>query len=157
MEDIKVTTLSDLSQYSHGQLLQLPEFGAGQPFAAYIRRPSLLTLAANGSIPNSLLTIANSLFKKGGAAALDSSKPEDFKEATKVFHILAEAALVQPTYAEIKEAGLELTDDQLAFIFNYTQAGTKALESFRRQSKNHKHTGNISAVRKASVRSTEGT
>lgn len=150
MGEIRATTLSDLSSYSKGQLLQLPDFGLGQPFCAYLRRPSILSLAANGSIPNNLLVMANSLFRKGGTATIED-KPENFREATKVFHILAEAALVQPTYAEIKEAGLELTDDQLAFIFNYTQAGAKALENFRRQPKDNKYTRNIPKVRKAAV------
>lgn len=156
MKDMKATTLSDLSDYSKGRLLELPEFGLGQPFFAYIRRPSLLSLAANGCIPNSLLSMAQRLFSKGGTATINE-KPEDLKDATKVFQILAEAALIEPTYAQIKEAGLELTDDQLAFIFNYTQVGTKALESFRKQPKNNKYTCNSPEVRKAPIGNTSGT
>lgn len=156
MEEMKVTTVSELSQYAKGTLLELPEFGAGQPFKAYVRRPSILTLASNGSIPNSLMSMAVTLFKRGGAAAMSDSKPEDVKEATKVFHILAKSALVSPTYDEIKEAGLELTDDQLAFLFSYTQQGTKALERFRCQSENYKRAGNRTAVRKTAVGNNKG-
>ena len=48
-----------------------------------------------------------------------------------IMDIIATAALIQPTMDEIKSVGLELSDDQMMAIFNYTQAGVKALESFR--------------------------
>lgn len=155
MDEMKVTSFSELSKYAQGTLLELPEFGAGQPFRAYVRRPSILTLASNGCIPNSLMSMAITLFKRGGAAAVEN-KPDDVKEATKVFHILAKAALVSPTYDEIKEAGLELTDDQLAFLFSYTQAGTKALEQFRRKPKNNKRACGSPKVRKEALRDNRG-
>lgn len=156
MEDMKATSFSELSSYSKGTLLELPEFGAGQPFRAYLRRPSILTLASSGCIPNSLMSMAISLFKRGGAAAMSDSKPEEVNEATKVFHILAKAALVSPTYDEIKEAGLELTDDQLAFIFSYTQAGTKALEQFRLQSEAYQRARNSTTIRKTPIGDNKG-
>lgn len=147
------TSLEDLARYSKGSLIQLPSFGDGQPFVAYVRRPSLLILAANGSIPNSLLGMATKLFKQAGSV-INEAKPEDFKEATKVFEILAEAALVEPTYQQIKEAGLNLTDEQLALIFNYTQQGVKALEPFRAKQKNSKLAGGKPKIRQAPVRGT---
>ena len=45
--------------------------------------------------------------------------------------VVVEAALVSPTMEEIKQAGLELSDDQLMAIFSYTQTGISALEPFR--------------------------
>lgn len=144
------TSLEDLARYSKGSLIQLPGFGGDQPFVAYIRRPSLLILAANGSIPNSLLGMATKLFRQAGSA-ISESKPEDFKEATKVFEILAEAALVEPTYQQIKEAGLTLTDEQLALIFNYTQQGVKALEPFRPKQKGSKFAGSKPKVRQTPI------
>ena len=38
---------------------------------------------------------------------------------------------VEPSWSELKNAGIELTDEQYMFIFNYTQEGVKALEPFR--------------------------
>lgn len=146
----EVTTFDSLTEYAKGTLMTLPEFGPGQPFVAYVRRPSLLALAASGRIPNQLLGMANKLFKKSGGA-IEDAKPETLQHATKVFQILAEAALVKPTYSEIKEAGLELTDDQLVVIFNYTQRGVKALETFREQPKNYKRPGGGAKVRQAPV------
>ena len=50
-----------------------------------------------------------------------------------VLDIIAEASFVEPTYAELKEAGVQLTDEQLIFVFNYSQAGVSYLESFRKK------------------------
>lgn len=150
MENQKITSLEDLKNYAKGVYVEMPEFGPDQPFFARICRPSILSLTANGKIPNSLLGVATSLFKNG-SATIANAKPEDLQKSTQVFHILAKAALVNPTYDEIKEAGVELNDEQLAFIFNYTQQGTKALENFRKQSKVAKRTSNGTKVQKATV------
>ena len=48
-----------------------------------------------------------------------------------VLELMAKETFIEPTYSEIKEAGVDLTDEQMMFIFNYAQQGVKALESFR--------------------------
>lgn len=153
-QNLTPTSLEDLARYSKGALIELPPFASNQPFVAYVRRPSLLVLAANGKIPNTLLGMAMKLFKQGGSA-INDAKPEDMKEATKIFQILAEACLVEPNYQQIKEAGLELTDDQLALIFSYSQQGVKALEPFRPKQKNSKLAGSKSKIRQTPVRNTQ--
>ena len=44
---------------------------------------------------------------------------------------IARAALVKPSFDELEEAGIELTDEQLVAIFQFTQLGVKALDRFR--------------------------
>ena len=53
------------------------------------------------------------------------------KEYFEVFDAICEAAFVEPTWDELKQNNIQLTDDQYTYIFNYTQNGVKALESFR--------------------------
>ena len=53
------------------------------------------------------------------------------KDIFDVCVVIAKAALVEPTYEDIKNAGMELSDNQLMAIFSYTQTGVKALDSFR--------------------------
>ena len=53
------------------------------------------------------------------------------KDMIDVLDVICEEAFVEPSYNEIKNAGVTLTDDQYLFIFDYTQRGVKALESFR--------------------------
>ncbi len=137
-----ITTLSQLTKYTEGQVVQLPDFAEGQPFVARIRRPSLLALAKAGKIPNSLLHTANNMF----LGTSNNKDPKFLQDAFGVLDVVCEACFLEPTYAEIQEAGIELTDDQYMFIFNYTQTGVKALDSFRGKSRDSALVGNGETV-----------
>lgn len=126
-----ITSLDSLQEYGRGAIVQLPSFAENQPFVARLRRPSMMALAKSGKIPNALLTTANSLFIKGGVDAANESVMQD---VLSVVDVLCEAAFVEPTYKQIQDAGVELTDEQYMFIFNYTQQGIKALQPFRGES-----------------------
>jgi hypothetical protein len=126
----KVTSIAQLQEYAKGQIVDLPPFAEGMPFTARMRRPSMLGMMKSGKIPNTLLASANALFE-GTTSQLSKSDDELYRDVFEITEILAETALLEPTLAEITEAGVELTDDQYMFIFNYTQRGVKALESFR--------------------------
>lgn len=127
-----ITTVSDLQSYAAGTVVRFPDFGDGQPFVARVRRPSMLVLAKQGKIPNGLLAAAGELFSKGGGG-LDADNENMLRDMYNIMDIIATAALIQPSMDEIKSVGLELSDDQMMAIFNYSQAGIKALESFRQE------------------------
>lgn len=129
---INVTTFDDLKTYARGQLVELPPFAEGQPFNAYMRRPSMLAMMKSGKIPNALLNAANSLFT-GTHQQVAQEDEDTYKEVFQITELLADAALVNPSLKQVQEAGLELTDDQYMYIFNYTQRGVKALENFREE------------------------
>ena len=129
---MSITTLADLQNYAAGTVIRFPDFAEGQPFVARVRRPSMLVLAKQGKIPNTLLTAAGELFSKGGAG-MDADNENMLSDVYGVCEVIARASLIQPTYDEIKQAGMELSDDQIMAIFNYTQNGVKALESFRKE------------------------
>lgn len=126
-----ITSLDSLQEYGRGAIVQLPSFAENQPFVARLRRPSMMVLAKSGKIPNALLSTANSLFIKGGVDAANESVMQD---VLSVVDVLCAAAFVEPTYEQIQDAGVELTDEQYMFIFNYTQQGIKALQPFRGES-----------------------
>lgn len=128
----EVTSISQLNEYAKGQLVELPSFGEGQPFFARLRRPSMLALVKSGKIPNSLLATANRMFD----SSLDTKNENMLKDFYMVIETILEAAFVEPTYQEIKDAGVQLSDDQLIFVFNYTQQGVRALDQFRPNGKN---------------------
>lgn len=128
MSDLKITSIQELQQYSNGSVVELPPFAEGQPFVARIRRPSMLSLVKNGKVPNALLSTANSLFLQGG---IDTKKEESMSQLFDMFDILCDACFVEPTFKDLKAAGIELTDDQYMFIFQFSQEGVKALDSFR--------------------------
>lgn len=129
---MNITTLADLQSYAAGTIVRFPDFAEGQPFVARVRRPSMLVLAKQGKIPNTLLTAAGELFSKGGAG-MDADNENMLSDVYGICEVIARASLVQPTYDEIQQAGMELSDDQIMAIFNYTQNGVKALESFRKE------------------------
>lgn len=129
----EITSIQDLTTYAKGQIVELPPFAEGQPFVARLRRPSMLALAKTGKIPNTLLITANNLFSGKG---VKNEEEDAMKEVFGVIDIMAEACLLDPTYQQLKEIGLELTDEQMMFIFSYSQQGVKALEPFRGESAN---------------------
>lgn len=131
-EAMKVTNVFDLQNYSKGTVVRFPDFAEGQPFVARVRRPSMLVLAKQGKIPNSLLTAAGELFSKGGSG-MDTDNEHMLEQMYDLCHIICEATLIEPTLQDIEGAGIELSDDQITAIFNYTQSGVRALESFRKK------------------------
>ena len=100
--NLKVTSLEQLKQYSKGEIVQLPEFSPNQPFVARLKRPSILAMAKNGKIPNKLLVKTNELFTNDGMA-LNSSDENMLGEIFDVIDVIAEEVFVEPTYDEIKQ------------------------------------------------------
>lgn len=132
-----VTSINDLVKYQEGMIVDLPPFGPDMPFRAKLKRPSILALAKAGKIPNSLMQAADSLFSGSKPAQPKKMDRNNLADTYEVFEILCEATFVSPTWHEIKEAGIELTDEQLVFLFNYTQRGIKSLSSFRQEQSNN--------------------
>ena len=129
---MNITSATDLQNYAAGVVVRFPDFAEGQPFVARVRRPSMLVLAKSGKIPNTLLTAAGELFSKGGGG-LDADNEKMLSDMYDIMHIICEASLIQPTLQEIENVGLSLSDNQMMAIFNYSQTGVKALESFRKE------------------------
>lgn len=136
-DTMSITSLSDLQSYSRGTVVRFPDFAEGQPFVARVKRPSMLVLAKMGKIPNTLLSSAAQLFTKGGSG-MDMKNEKTLADIYSICEIIARASLVQPTYDEILDSGMSLSDDQIMAIFNYSQSGVKALETFRDEQKDIK-------------------
>lgn len=131
-KDLCITSTNELKGYSRGEVIELPPFGPGQPFIARVIRPSMLALVKSGKIPNELLLTANQLFKEGGKG-MDEDNINMLNDMYDVMEAIIEASLLQPTLKEVREAGMELTDDQKMFLFSYSQTGVKALNNFRKK------------------------
>ena len=123
-----ITSISDIKRYTAGTIVRLPDFADGAPFIAKVKRPSLMSLIKTGQIPNSLLSQATKLFQQG---AQSLGKDNTIADMFGIIEKVCEAALVTPSYKEIKDEDLELTDEQMMAIFSYTQQGVAALEKFR--------------------------
>ncbi|PIH05151.1 esterase [Clostridium combesii] len=130
--DLKVTNIEDLKNVAQGEVIQLPQFSQGIPFNARVKRVSLLNLVRKGVVPNKLLSAAEELFY----GKQSSKENVDLAQMTDVMYIMAENALVEPSIEDLKSVGLELTDEQIIALFNYTQEGVSELDSFREESEN---------------------
>ena len=132
---MQVTPIETMRIASQGSLVTLPGFGDGDTITIRLRKPNILTLMKSGKIPNELLTTATELFegRKVGKKAYSATDLANFSDMMAVF---CEASLVEPTYKEMQDNGIELTLQQMTFIFNYSQGGVKSLESFRGESAN---------------------
>ena len=139
----EITSIASLEQYSQGQIVELPPFGENQPFVARLRRPSLLMLIKSGKIPNALLATANSLFMGNN---IEPKDPSALSDVVGVMEVLCEASFIEPSWDQIKRAGVELTDQQYMAVFNYSQQGIKALDSFRQQPEHQGLPGSGAAV-----------
>ena len=124
----KVTSIQDFIKQSQGEVVELPGF-TSEPVYVKLKRPSLLGLVKQGKIPNALLTRTNELFSND--VGIDPTDDNMMGELSEVLELIAGESFVEPTYQEIKDAGVELTDEQLMAVFNYSQKGVKGLESFR--------------------------
>lgn len=133
--ELQVTPLETMRIASMGSLVTIPGFGNGDTITVRLRKPNMLTLIKSGRIPNHLFETATGLFEgtKSGKKAYSGKELADICELMTVF---CEASLVAPTYKEMQDNGIELTQEQMAFIFNYAQGGVKSLESFRSESAN---------------------
>ena len=127
-----VTSMQKFKSYQDGCEVTLPGFVADEPICVKLKRVSMLAMAQAGRIPNALLTAAAELFKNG--INLEKAQDgEDFKQIAETMTVIARESLVEPTYEELEEAGVGLTDTQLLYIYNFCQTGVDALKSFRKE------------------------
>lgn len=132
-----ITSIEKLKELSKGQEVELVGWD-NEPFVCILKRPSLLGLVEAGEIPNPLLNAAYILFN-------GAKTPKDIinlKEQKELLTIIAKASLVDPTYQDLKDIGLELTDMQLLEIYRFSQLGISSLISFRAKQEDTKNSKN---------------
>lgn len=98
--------------------VEIPGFEPGERITVLLRKISIISLASSGKIPNQLMGVVAKLFDGEGRQKKGSNSFENIVEMSKILAIIAEAAMVEPAYSEVKEF---LTDDQLNAIFEYSQ------------------------------------
>lgn len=127
----QATSVHEMLAYTGGQLVTLPPFGEGMPCVVKLKRLSLMALMKQGKIPNQLMASATSLFNTGKMADEKDAQKEDYlKQTSEMLELFARASMVEPTFQQLEDAGVELTDLQLAAIFAHSQSGVKDLERF---------------------------
>lgn len=134
MSELKITSIEELKKMKVTDIVEFPPFLDGTPFVCEMKKPNMLKLITSGKIPNQLLTASMTVFN-GKANELgvkaDNGDFKSFKELVGLMEILADACLVNPSYKDLKDNDIDLTEEQLMLMISYAQGGIKALESFR--------------------------
>lgn len=133
MSELKVVSIDKLREFAKGEIVELPGFIEDEPFVVRLKKPSMLALVKMGKIPNSLLVEANKLFSNGVSGVANNVTDENMlSQMMDILEVICKESFVEPTYKQIEEAGLHLTDQQLIAVFSYTQNGVEALKPFRK-------------------------
>ena len=132
----QVTSIEEFRSQSQ-PLVDIAGFEPGQYITVRLKRISLMALCKSGKIPNSLLQKSTELFTGSKGKNVDETKVlENIGELDGINQIIdtvCEAAMIEPKFEDVKEY---LTDEQKTEIFQWTQGGIKALESFRTEQGN---------------------
>lgn len=106
---------------------RLPGWDADEEFVCKLRRPSATGLAAAvGHVPNPLLGVVAEMFMAGPKAV--AKIPAD--QQAQALQAIARYALVEPTYDQLADAGVDLTDNQYHAIYAFALGGAIGLARF---------------------------
>lgn len=121
--------------------LTLPGWKPDAEITVRVRRPSLYAMLAANAALNPLIPELNKLFVGHNYAS--SQNPTN--AYAKALVAIARECLVDPTYAQLEEAGVQLTDEQLLQLSLYATEGMDWLCSFRTQLRNRagQHGGTV--------------
>lgn len=131
-KEVKVISIEELSQIKEGEIVPIQGFNGSGHVYVRLKRPSILSLASKGDIPNPLLKTAYNLFYGIEESTDKKANETSLKDNGKIFEIVAENALIEPTYKQLEEMGIPLNDVQILQIWRYVNEGATALESFRK-------------------------
>lgn len=122
-----ITPLETMQAMTQPEEIALSGWKRGQEITVMVQKPNFYALLAKGSIPNPLIPEMDKLFvrrDRKGYAEPDAKFAETLET-------IAELTLVEPSYQQLIDAGVELTDDQLTELSIYATSGAEALATFR--------------------------
>ena len=122
---LKAITIEELKKVKT-QIIQISDFSGEGTFNVEVRRPSLLTLATSGNIPNELIGDVNDLFfgKK-------EEKDIEMSKLKEIYDGIVKATLVSPSFEELVENDIQLTEVQIGELYKYVGGGVKELKYCR--------------------------
>lgn len=125
----EILSIEQMKKMAH-PIIDIPNFNNTGIIKVRVQRPNLMSMAAQGRIPNHLMEIVMSrITGKSVPKKKEPTPEENIKNIDKAMELYCVACLVEPSYEEFKEI---ITDDQKAAIFNWGLEGVKVLDSFRK-------------------------
>ena len=137
---MQVTSLDQLKKIKRTEVILVGTFEDGTELVAEVKKPDMMALMASGKIPNALLKPAMQIFN-GKAKEITDKVGENDLEALKdmvgLLDVFAKETLVNPSYKDIQDCGIDLTMEMKLNLMAYAQGGVQALESFRTEQINN--------------------
>lgn len=125
----EILNIEELTKMAYS-VIEVPGFGAGDTIKVRVKKPSLMKLLSEGSIPNHLLGVATKMLGMKDEKKLEKTAIEESKEIMQMFELYSEVCLVEPTYKEFKEI---MTDQQKEYIFNWAMGDVADAETFHQE------------------------
>lgn len=134
LQPTSLQELKELAKQAQGEVIEIPGFSDTQVLKVKVKAVSLVELVQCDILPNPLLITINSIIHrqqkgellKGKDAAMAKKNMEQFTE------IVYKAALVEPSYKDFKDAGIELNLIQKRIIAEYSIGDTSTYNRFRK-------------------------
>lgn len=125
-----ITSIDQIKLMAAGKEEEIPGWNKDEKITVRVKRVSLLNLASKGQIPNSLLGAAQQLFTN---SINGTGKGADLKDIAQVMKLVAMDTLVEPSMEDLNSINVDLTDEQIVTLFNYSQTGVIQLERFHKE------------------------
>jgi len=125
----KVLSIEKLREMAFNYI-EIPNFNGQGTITVQVQKPRIMAMAAEGKIPNPLLSVASKMAGSKGSAKTDENA---FVDSSKVFALYCKACLVNPKYDDMKDI---ITDDQMLAIFNWAMGEVNEIEPFRKEQGN---------------------
>ena len=124
---MEITKVADIRSLGAEDVVELSGWDE-RPFVCRLRRVSLYEMIGSGCVPNPLIPVVRDLFM-GMSKALEKNLSD--AEDVKAFLTIAKCSMLEPSYQELQEVGIQLTDQQVLEIFFYATRGPRSLAAFR--------------------------
>lgn len=129
----EILSIEELKKLAN-PIIEIPNFDNTGTIKIRVQKPKLMSMAAQGKIPNHLKEIARTIVTGKPKEQEKSLTDEDYiKEINGAMELYCRACMVEPTYEQMKDI---LTDEQKGFIFNWGISEVSSLDNFRKDNKN---------------------
>ncbi|MGX4600243.1 hypothetical protein [Faecalimicrobium sp. JNUCC 81] len=133
LQPTSLQELKALAEQTKGEVIEIPGFLDTQVLRVRVKPVSLVELTQCDLLPNALMLTVNDIIQKqqkgemfsGKEAAVAKKNMETFTD------IVYKAALVEPSYKDFRDAGIELNLIQKRMIAEYAIGDVSTLNRFR--------------------------
>lgn len=107
--------------------IDIPDFENKGTIKVRVQKPRLMKMAAEGKIPNSLMSTAMEMTGYDTGESKKDSKV-DLTKIAGMLELYCKTCLVEPTYEEFKDI---MTDEQMMAIFDWATGDLIKMSNFR--------------------------